>query len=232
MRLPDLSTLNAGVDRCLAVTENPRHRFLLAAYARHRLLEVAGRYEELFTPDMMSPDAVYHMHAGGNDVVLSGQRQIKGLYRMWAQTNQTIFYTEDEEVSVSDHYVNSVSTIYQQVSGKSLRDNKLLARLPKFLARRLIERVLDEKDHRADDNDMYIHKVYGLQMIWPYDGRGRLVGEDVYEPLAHRAELTRLDPAQVVSAATAARLLGPLIKPLPSFDAALHDRSNAAPAYA
>jgi hypothetical protein len=30
----------------LEVTENPRHRFLLQAYYRHRYLELAGRYEE------------------------------------------------------------------------------------------------------------------------------------------------------------------------------------------
>jgi hypothetical protein len=39
----DVTKLNVGVDKLLAVTTNPRHRFLLQAYSRHRYLEVAGR---------------------------------------------------------------------------------------------------------------------------------------------------------------------------------------------
>ena len=183
MKHLDITRLNVAVDRLLSVTENPRHRFLLMAYARHRALEVAGRYEEIFAPDMMSPQAVYHITAAGNDVVLDGQERIKSLYRMWAETNQSIFYVETEEISVSDHYVTSIGTAYQQVSGKSLRANKLLNVLPKFIGRRLLERALDQPKHEADDNDMYLQKVVGMQMIWPYDSRGRLVGEDVYEPL-------------------------------------------------
>lgn len=218
MKKLDITQLNAAVDRLLAVTDNPRHRFLLTAYARHRALEVAGRYEEIFAPDMMSPQAVYHITAGGNDVILTGQEQIKGLYRMWAQTNQTAFYIETEEVSVSDHYVTSIATAYQQVSGKSLRANKLLNRLPKFISRRLLEKVLSQHDHKANDNDMYLHKVVGMQMIWPYDDRGRLIGEDVYEPLHEQAELIKIDAKDVMHTARAQQLLNPQIKPLPSFD--------------
>jgi hypothetical protein len=51
----DVTKLNVGVDKCLAVTTNPRHRFLLQAYSRHRFLEVAGRYDEIFAPEMMVP---------------------------------------------------------------------------------------------------------------------------------------------------------------------------------
>ena len=218
MKNLDITKLNDAVDRLLAVTENPRHRFILKAYARHRALEVAGRYEEIFAPDMMSPQAVYHIKAIGNDVVLDGQHQIKGLYRMWSETNQTIFYVESEEVSVSDHYVTSVATGYQQISGKSLRDNKLLNVLPKFIGRRLLEGALNQKHHRADDTDMYLYKMVGMQMIWPYDSRGRLIGEDVYEPLRHQAELIKLDAKDVVTTAQARQLLSPIIEPLPSFD--------------
>jgi len=214
----DITQLNKAVFRLLEATENPRHRFMLMAYARHRALEVAGRYEEIFAPDMMSPEAVYHITAGGNNVVLTGQPQIKSLYRMWAETNQTIFYVDTEEVSVSDHYVTSIATIYQQVSGRSLKANKLLAALPGFISRKLLERALEQARHRSDDKNMYLHKIVGLQMIWPYDSRARLIGEDVYEPLPGQAELIKLDPRDVVTTAQARALMGPQIQPLPSFD--------------
>ena len=38
----DVTKLNVAIDKLLTVTENPRHRFLLQAYSRHRYLEVAG----------------------------------------------------------------------------------------------------------------------------------------------------------------------------------------------
>ena len=41
----DITQTNAAVDRLLAETTDPRHRFLLQAYHRHRNLEMAGRYE-------------------------------------------------------------------------------------------------------------------------------------------------------------------------------------------
>jgi hypothetical protein len=69
---------------------------------------------------MMTIDPVYHLHAGGNDVVLRGQDQVKGLYRMWAETDQSIFFIESEEVAVANHYIASVAVAYQQVSGKVL----------------------------------------------------------------------------------------------------------------
>jgi hypothetical protein len=93
----DITKLNVAIDKLLETTENPRHRFLLQSYSRHRYLEIAGRYEEIFAPDMMSMDPVYHFHAGGNDIVLRGQDKVKSLYRMWAETNQSIFFIESEE---------------------------------------------------------------------------------------------------------------------------------------
>jgi hypothetical protein len=223
----DVTKLNVAIDKLLETTENPRHRFLLQAYSRHRYLEIAGRYEEIFAPDMMSMDPVYHFHAGGNDIVLRGQDQVKSLYRMWAETNQSIFFIEHEEIAVADHYIASVATSYQQVSGKGLKQSKLLSHLPSAISHKIVEKALAEKGHKADDNDVYLYKTVGQQMIWPYDDRGRLIGEDVYEPEPSRAELFRLDPADVLTTEQSAKLLAPLIKPLPSFDEAVLGKTPA-----
>jgi hypothetical protein len=90
----DVTKLNFGIDKLLAMTTNPRHRFLLQAYSRHRYLEVAGRHEEIFAPEMMPPSLCYHFHAGGMNAKLEGQDGVKSLYRMWAETNQSIFYVD------------------------------------------------------------------------------------------------------------------------------------------
>ena len=59
----DVTKTNVAVERLLETTTNPRHRFLLMAYYRHRYLEMAGRYEEIFAPEMMVENPTYHLHA-------------------------------------------------------------------------------------------------------------------------------------------------------------------------
>jgi hypothetical protein len=213
----DITMTNLAVRRLIETTENPRHKFMLIAYDRHRNLEMAGRYEEIFAPEMMSENPVYHMHADRTNAKLEGKDAVKSLYRMWAQTNQSIFYTENEQVAVADNYIASVTTVYQQVSGRSLAANKVMSHLPGFLSEAILKRVLAAKSFKADESAMYLYKNI-VQMIWPYDDRGRLVGEDVWEPDPDKAEITKLDPADVLTTEESARLLGPLIKPLPSFD--------------
>lgn len=213
----DVTKLNVAIDRLLETTENPRHRFILMAYSRHRYLEVAGRYEEIFHPDMMSMHPVYHFHAGPSGAKLAGQDNVKSFYRYWAETNQSIFFVENEEVAVADHFVASVVVMNQQVSGKSVKGGKVMSHLPNALSHAMLEKLLHEKGHKADDNDMFLYRTT-IQMFWPYDDRGRLIGEDVWEPDPDQAELIKLDPADVLTTQESGRLLEHLIKPLPSFD--------------
>jgi len=211
----DVTKTNDGIDRLLAVTTNPRHRFMLQAYYRHRFLEIAGRYDEIFVPEMTVEKPVYHVHASGQHTKLEGQDAVKSLYRMWADTNQAIFYVESEQVEVADNYIASTSIYHQQVSGGSLMFNKAMSYLPGFLSERIVKRVLEAKAVKPDENAMYLYTNL-LEMIWPYDDRGRLIGEDVWEPDPDKAEIIKLDPADVLTTQQAAKLLAPLIKPLPS----------------
>lgn len=194
----DVRRTNDAIDRLLAVTTNPRHRFLLQAFHRHRFLEIAGRYEEIFAPEMMAESPVYHFDYARMEATVKGQ-DVKGLYAHWAQTNQTIFYAVTEQVAVADNYVASVGTLYQQRLGSELA----------------------ARGYEIDDpNAYYLYLAIGAQQVWPYDDQGRLVGEDVWEPKADEAKITKLDPADVLTTARAAELLAPLIKPLPAFDPA------------
>jgi hypothetical protein len=60
---------------------------------------------------------------------------------------------------------------------------------------------------------MYLYKNV-QEVFWPYDDDGRLVGEDVFEPDPSGAEITKLDPSDILTTAKAKELLAPLIKPL------------------
>jgi hypothetical protein len=76
----DITQTNQAVRRLLEVTTNPRHRFLLAAYDRHRDLETAGSYKEIFVPEMTVERPVYHFNVFGMNVILDGRRQVEAIY--------------------------------------------------------------------------------------------------------------------------------------------------------
>jgi hypothetical protein len=213
----DITKTNQAVRDLLDRTENPRHRFLLMAYDRHRNLEMAGRYEEILAPDMMVEEPVYHIHAHGLRVKLQGQEKIKDLYRVWAATNQSVFYTEKEEVAVSDHCISSMAVGYHQVTARSLREDRILAYLPAFIAEFLLDLAFGRQNFNEDKSAMYLYKST-LYMIWPYDHRGRLIGEKIWEPEPRKAEIIKLAPEDVLTTREADRLLAPFLKPLPLFD--------------
>lgn len=197
----DVRRTNDAIDRLLAVTTNPRHRFLLQAFHRHRFLEIAGRYEEIFAPEMMAPEPVYHFFYAKMTARVVGN-DVKNLYAHWGQTNQTIFYAVTEQIAVADNYVASVATLYQQRLGAELA----------------------QAGFEIDDpNAYYLYYAEGAQQIWPYDDQCRLLGEDVWEPKAQLAKVIKLAPHDVVTTAQAAELLAPHIKPLPKFDPAAMD---------
>ncbi|KAK0348082.1 hypothetical protein LTR94_038642, partial [Friedmanniomyces endolithicus] len=64
----DITQTNRAVERLIETTDNPRHLYMLHAYNRHRYLEMAGRYEEIFAPDMTVEKPVYHFNMLGKSV--------------------------------------------------------------------------------------------------------------------------------------------------------------------
>ena len=102
---------------------------------------------------------------------------------------------EDEQLAVGDRMVVSRSLMYQQTPGA----------------------VLVASGVEADESATYLARSREV-MIWPYDERGRLIGEDVWEYDESEREFIELDPADVLTSQRSGELLEPLIKPLPSFD--------------
>jgi hypothetical protein len=201
----DITETNVAVRELIAVTENPRHRYLLEAYDRHRNLEHSGRYEEIFAPEMMVEHPVYRFSlANQPGLTLEGREQVEAVYRLWAETDQSVFYNERETVAVGDWMVVSTMVGYQQTAGSALR----------------------EMGVDVDPDAMYL--VRGrVAMVWPYDERGRLVGENVWEYDESEHRVIELEASEVLSTARAAELLGPLIHPLPAFHEGLLPRAAA-----
>lgn len=196
VRQLDITKTNIAVQQLIERTENPRHRYLLQAYDRHRNLEHAGRVEEIFAPEMMVEDPVYRFNLAGQPPMhLVGREQIEPLYGYWAQTNQSVFYNETETVAVGDFMVVSTMVGYQQLQGADLAAT----------------------GQDVDADAMYLLRGR-VAMVWPYDERGRLVGENVWEYDESEHDLIKLDPEEVLSTEQAAELLKPYIKPLPPFE--------------
>ena len=191
----DITQTNVAVDQLLEVTDNPRHRYMLESYNRHRYLEMAGRYREIFAPEMTVEEPVYRFDFYGQKLLLDGREQVETVYREWTETDQCVFYSEEEELAVGDTMIVSRSRLTQQTLGAAL-----------------VEMGID-----ADPEAMYLATTR-IAMIWPYDSRCRMIGEDVWEFETSEREFVELGPAEVVTAKRAGELLDPLIKPLPSFD--------------
>jgi len=213
----DITKSLQPVEQLIAVTTNPRHRYLLLAYTRHLYLEMSGRYEEVLGDDMMVENPVYNLHALGFNTTISGKDNVRNLYKFWADTNQSVFYGENVQVAVADNFIALTVLAHQQVWGGSILSSKALGLLPKGLSADVLIEMLKLKGAKADPNCMYLYTNFE-ETIWPYDDRGRLVREDVLEPDPSAAQITKLDPPEVLTTAQAATLLAPLIQPLPDFD--------------
>ena len=198
----DITKQNVAVEKVLDATDNPRHRYLLQSYLRHRYLESAGRWQEILDPSLTVDEPFYRFSlAGQPQFTLTGKDQVGMLYGHWTATDQCVFYVEDESVAVGDHMVVGRGIGYQQTLGSELAAAGL----------------------DVDPHAMYLKKSQ-IMMLWPYDDQCRLVGEDVWEFDTAEAGLFKLDPSDVLTAAQAGRLLDPFIKPLPAFDNSLLPR--------
>ena len=195
----DITKQNVAVEKVLENTDNPRHRYLLQSYLRHRYLESAGRWEEILDPSLTVDVPHYRFSLTGQaPFTLTGKDQVGMLYGHWTSTDQCVFYVEDEDVAVGDHMVIGRGIGYQQTLGSELAAAGL----------------------DVDPGAMYLKKSQ-IMMLWPYDDRCRLLGEDVWEFDTAESGLYKLDPADVLTAKEAGELLAPFINPLPAFDDSL-----------
>jgi hypothetical protein len=183
----DITTLTRAADEALAVTENPRHRQILENYRRHAILETTGRWQEIFTPEMTVEHPVYRVSAGGTLEMLDGREAVMGLYASITAAGTTVMVLEDEQLAVADwgFASESVFNIYLPASA-----------VP------------------GGDPERHYLSRSAIAMMWPYDERGRMIGEHTHS--AGPTELVEVPASEFVTLAEAQERLLPLLRPLPA----------------
>ncbi len=177
----------SAADRLLAVTVNPLHRQILENYRRHAILEVTGNWQDIFAPDMTVPEPTYSFDVTGLDGVKLVGDEVKGFYKSLADQGATVILVEDEQLMVSDWGLASESWFNTYQRGSALTG--------------------------LDPSGYYVTRQR-LAMMWPFDSRGRLLGEHVYEAKAFHQVAEVTESSFVTLEDARARLL-PLLRPLP-----------------
>ncbi|WP_077146054.1 hypothetical protein [Sphingopyxis sp. KK2] len=204
----DVTRMMAGAEDLLEKTDNPRHRAILQNYRRHAMLEVSGRFDEIFHPNMTVPDPEYWVYRPEGRIILSGMDEVvKHFYSEMARTASTVMILENETIAVNDFGFNSEYMSHSFVPGHVAR----------------------ARGFDVDDLDaMYIHNHWVI-MTWIYSDDCRLIGEHVHG--APGGTIRYCPPEEVVTQEEARIRLAPLIgDPPPRYDRFGKILAEAAPA--
>ena len=185
-----------SVDELIRQAENPHHRAILLNYRVHGLLEVSQRYRELMAPDMMVEHPVYRMNEDGKSFALDGRDQVASFYHELEASGAIVLWPVEQVVAVADWGFASEALFRQFVPGS----------------------VLAAGGADIDDLEATYLVSHVYSMVWPYDERARLIGEHVYEDGSTR-QISKPDPADVITPADAKRLLAPVLATPPALTA-------------
>lgn len=191
----DMATMVEAADRLLETLTDPLHRQIIENYRRHALLEVVGRWEEIFAPDMTVEHPEYYLDIWGID----GQRfvgdEVKAFYKDLAETDTTTILVQDEKLMVADWGFASEAMFHTYLRGHHLESKGISG---------------------YDPDGFYIDRQEFL-MIWPYDERGRMIGEKVHGNKSTR-EIVEVPEEDFNTNEDARERMEPLLRPLPVFD--------------
>lgn len=178
----------ASPDEMLKTTQDPRHQAMIKNYRRHAMLEIAGRWREILSTDMMVDEPAYRMYYMGQALVLTGRDQVAGFYETFDASGSTVFGPLEERMAVADW-----GLALESYFGHHLRGHQLQA-----------------MGIEVDDLDGYYQFEHWISSFWPYSQDCRLIGEHIYEDAGSRV-LHQIDEADFVTPEKAAAALNPLI---------------------
>src|SRR3954451_19172273 len=159
----------------LEKTTNPLHRAMLLNFWRHVHLEGAGDYERIVAPDMMVDEPVYRVAWGDNPAVITGKDGVLAFYN---SVGDSVLWHSDDRLSVADWGVCDEITFHQLAKGADLK----------------------VVGYDVPRDDALYHVSSRQAFIWPYDDRGRLMGEHLYEDKTS-LEIEEVSPEEAITPA-------------------------------
>ncbi|GAC1647377.1 MAG: hypothetical protein NVS9B11_19790 [Candidatus Dormibacteraceae bacterium] len=178
----------AATNALLGKIENPLHRAILNHYRRHAYLEVAGRFDEIFAPDMMVRAPRYRLRIGsGQTTILEGIDQVRAFYDGVRRAG-IVMWATDDEVAVADWGLASELTFHTLVPGS-------------ILAARGVD---------IDDPSAIYHRQNRAAFIWPFTADALLIGEHVYEDIS-TLRITKPETAELLTQERADELSNQLL---------------------
>jgi hypothetical protein len=187
----DIKNLTNGVDTALSKTTNRLHRAILLNYRRHQMLEVSGRYQEIFVPEMTVEEPEYFIYGGfhaSGVVHLKGETAVKSHYKSMVDRKVTVIMLEQEKVAVADWGFASEAMFHTFKPGRE---------------------CVNSFGAEIDDPEAVFLESRSVCMAWRYDERGRMIGESVYS--APKATLRKVQPAELLTVEQVRETLAPLI---------------------
>tara|TARA_R110002074_G_scaffold401345_1_gene599229 strand:+ start:12349 stop:12936 length:588 start_codon:yes stop_codon:yes gene_type:complete len=154
----DIRLLTLAADTLLKTTTKPLHRRILENYRRHAMLEVSGRYHEIFLPEMTVEKPFYRVATPVGIMDLDGETAVKGFYQSLIDSGTTVMLLEEENIIVSDWGFAS-EALYKIF---------------------MTAEAATAAGHVVDDPKGKYIESRMICMMWPYDEKGRLIGERVY----------------------------------------------------
>jgi hypothetical protein len=137
-------------------TTKPLHRAMLLNFWRHVHLEGSGQYDKIVAADMMVDRPVYRVSWGANPAVIEGKDGVKAFYN---SVGEAVLWNSEDSLAVADWGICDEITFHQLALGSDLK-------------------AIGYNVERPDG----LYHVYSRQaFIWPYDERGLLIGEHLYE---------------------------------------------------
>lgn len=183
----DLKQLTLAADAALARLDNPRHRAIAANYRLHAMLEVSGRWPEIFVPSLTVERPFYRVAGPEGVLELEGAEAVQTFYQGLQATETTVMILEHEHLVIDDGGFASEALYHTFMTGAAAQ----------------------ARGHAdADPAATYVEHRW-VCMIWPYDAQGRMIGERVYP--APTASLTECRGEQFLTLADARRAFDPLI---------------------
>jgi hypothetical protein len=165
---------------------NPHHRKIAQNYYLHSLLEVAGRYVEIFDPRLTVDHPIYIFHHTGK--VFDGRTAVQGFYRAMAESEENVIYSDDHHFAVADW-----GFTLEQVSHFYLTPKEFAARTGFDV---------------EENDDVYVEHRPTMR-AWPYDEQARMIGETLY--YGHYATYSRLSAEEAITPLGVKNTLAPLI---------------------